>query len=143
MALLKNIYSRKIALISCYFVELSGSLSDQFSMERKIIDIKSIACEHMMLVEQRTSWGEMSFRDIFQKQPPEVFYKKGVLRNFAKFTRKHLCKSLLFNKVAGLRPATLLKKRLWHRRFPVNFSKFLTTSFAQNTAGRLTLKFET
>ena len=24
-----------------------------------------------------------------QKQPPEVFCKKGVLRNFAKFTGKH------------------------------------------------------
>ena len=39
-----------------------------------------------------------------QKQPPEVFYKKGVLRNFTKFTPKHLCQSLFFNKVAGLRP---------------------------------------
>ena len=27
--------------------------------------------------------------------------KKGVLRNFAKFTGKHLCQSLFFNKVAG------------------------------------------
>ena len=27
--------------------------------------------------------------------------RKGVLRNFAKFTRKHLCQSLFFNKVAG------------------------------------------
>ena len=27
--------------------------------------------------------------------------KKGVLRNFAKFTGKHLCQSLSFNKVAG------------------------------------------
>ena len=35
---------------------------------------------------------------------------KGVLRNFAKFTGKHLCQGLFFNKVAGLRPATLLKK---------------------------------
>ena len=26
-----------------------------------------------------------------QKQPPEVFYRKGVLKNFAKFTGKHLC----------------------------------------------------
>ena len=43
---------------------------------------------------------------------PEVFCKKGFLRNFAKFTGKHLCQSLFFNKVAGLRPATLLKKRL-------------------------------
>ena len=27
--------------------------------------------------------------------------RKGVLRNFAKFTGEHLCKSLFFNKVAG------------------------------------------
>ena len=26
-----------------------------------------------------------------------------------------------------LRPATLLKKRPWHRCFPVNFAKFLKT----------------
>ena len=38
----------------------------------------------------------------FQKQPPEVFYKKGVLRNFVKLTGKHLCQSIFFNKVAGL-----------------------------------------
>ena len=37
-----------------------------------------------------------------KKQPPVVFYKKGVLKNFAKFSVKHLCWSLFFNKVAGL-----------------------------------------
>ena len=57
----------------------------------------------------------------------EVFCRKGVLRNFERFTGKHLCQSLLFNKVAGLRTVTLLKKRLWYRCFPVNFSKFLKT----------------
>ena len=35
--------------------------------------------------------------------------KKAVRRNFAKFTEKHLCQGLFFDKVAGLRPATLLK----------------------------------
>ena len=30
---------------------------------------------------------------------------------------------------SGLSPATLLKKRLWHRYFPMNFAKFLETSF--------------
>ena len=44
-----------------------------------------------------------------------------------------------FNKVAGLRPATLLNKRLWHGCFPVNFAKLLRTSFLQNTSGRLLL----
>ena len=42
---------------------------------------------------------------------------------------------------AGLRPATLLKRRLWHRCFPVNFMKFLRTPFLQNTYGRLLLSF--
>ena len=56
---------------------------------------------------------------------PQVLCKKGVLRNFGKFTGKHLCQSLFFNKVAGL----LLKKRLWHRCFPVNFPKFLRAPF--------------
>ena len=36
-------------------------------------------------------------------------------------------------------PATLLKKRLWCRCFPVNFVKFLGTPFLQNTSGRLLL----
>ena len=60
--------------------------------------------------------------------------KKGVLRNFTKFTGKHLCQSLFFNKVA------LLKKGLWHRCFLVNFVKALRTPFSQNTSGRLLLK---
>ena len=32
-------------------------------------------------------------------------------------------------------PATLLKKRLWHRCFLVNFAKSLRTPFLQNTSG--------
>ena len=49
--------------------------------------------------------------------------KKDVLRNFAKFTGKYLCQSLFLNKVAGLRPVTLLKKRLWQRCFLVWISR--------------------
>ena len=30
-----------------------------------------------------------------------MFCKKGVLKDFAKFTGKYLCQSLFFNKVAG------------------------------------------
>ena len=51
-----------------------------------------------------------------------MFYKKGVLRNFTKFS---------------LRPATLLKKRLGHRCFLVKFVKFLSTPFLQNISGQL------
>ena len=59
----------------------------------------------------------------------KVFCRIDVLRNFAKFTGKHLCESLFFDKVAGFRPWTLFKKILWHRCFPVNFAKFLRTHF--------------
>ena len=85
------------------------------------------------------------FKLIFNKTRPnsEAASKcsilKGILRNLAKFTRKHLCQSLLFNKVADLGSTTLLKKRLWHRYFPVNFVKFLRRPFSQNTSERLVL----
>ena len=61
----------------------------------------------------------------------EVFCKKGVPRNFSKFAGKHLWQSLFFNKGAG-KPATSLKKRPWHRRFPVNFEKFLKNSVSHS-----------
>ena len=52
----------------------------------------------------------------------------------------HFLAEVTFNKLAGLRLATLSKKRIWHRWiFPVNFVKFLRTSFLQNTSGRLLL----
>ena len=49
------------------------------------------------------------FSDV-QKQPPEVFYKKDPLKNFGKFTGKHLCQSLFFNKVPGLGLQLYLKR---------------------------------
>ena len=55
--------------------------------------------------------------------------RKGVFGNLAKFIWKHLCNSLFFNKVSGLR----------HKYFSVNFEKFLRVSYLQNTSGRLFL----
>ena len=34
-------------------------------------------------------------------------YEKGVLKNIVKFTRKHLCQGIFFNKIAGWKPTTL------------------------------------
>ena len=64
----------------------------------------------------------------FRNSHRKCSVKKLFLKIFAKFTGKHLCQSLFLNKIAGLRPATLLKKRPWHRSFPVSFAKFLRTS---------------
>ena len=65
----------------------------------------------------------------FRSSCPEVFCKKGLLRNVTKLTGKHQCQSLFFNKVGGLRPTISLKKRLRHRCFAVNFAKFLRPPF--------------
>ena len=72
-------------------------------------------------------WVEWKVK--YRSSRPEVLRQKVVLRNFAKLIGKHLCQILFFNKVAGLRPATLLKRRLLHRCFPVNFRKLLRTPF--------------
>ena len=64
-------------------------------------------------------------RSNLQKQPPEVFCKKSCSWTFHKIHRKTPVPFLIKWHASGLRPATLLKKRLWHRCFPVNFSKFL------------------
>ena len=67
---------------------------------------------------------------------PMCYVEKVYLEISQKFTGKHLCQNLFFNKVAGLGPATLLKKRLWHRCFHVKFPKFLRTlSFTEHLGG--------
>ena len=45
-----------------------------------------------------------------EKWPNICLFKKGVIRNFAKFTGKHLCHSLFFEPVPESHPATLLKE---------------------------------
>ena len=59
-----------------------------------------------------------------QKQPPDVFFKKTVLKSFANFTEKNLCWSLFYNKVTGLRACNFIKKRLQHRCVPEKLAKF-------------------
>ena len=62
--------------------------------------------------------GMQNFHDflVFRSSDQRRSIKKGVLRNFTKFTGRH-----------------------WRRCFPVNFAKFLRTTFLQNTSGRLLL----
>ena len=68
-------------------------------------------------------WGWLCFN--YRSSQRMCSIDKSVFKTFTKFKGKHLCQSLFFNKVAGLRPA----KSLWHRCFPVNFVKVL----AKNT----------
>ena len=57
------------------------------------------------VVAKRYFGSKIKIRSSYRSSRPEAFCKKGVLRNFAKFTGKHLCLT------------------------PVNFVKFLRTPF--------------
>ena len=62
----------------------------------------------------------------------DVFCKTVVLKNFTKITEKHLCPSLFFNKVAGLRPATLSKRDSGTGIFLWILRNYLGQLFLQN-----------
>ena len=66
---------------------------------------------------------------------PEIFCNKNVLRNFDKFTGKHLCWSFFFNKVAtsvaGCRfsACNFIKKETLAQTFSCEFCKIFKNTF--------------
>ena len=60
--------------------------------------------------------------------------KKGALKNLLKFPGKHLCQSLLFNKVASLKTCNFIKKETMAQVFSCEFGEiskdvFFTENF--------------
>ena len=64
--------------------------------------------------------------EVFCKKRCSV--RKGVLRNFAKFTGKHLCQSLFFNKVAG-QACNFIKKETLAYGFSCEFYEISKNTF--------------
>ena len=85
-------------------------------------------CERMLLI---LSWS------FYRSNHQRCSMRKGVLRNFAKFTGKHLCQSLFF---CRLRPATLLKRDSGTGFFLWILGNFSEQLFLQNTSRRLLLQ---
>ena len=76
----------------------------------------------------------LSPHKMFEKyNEQEVFCKKkGVLKDFAIFTGKHLCWSLFLKKNTNLQAWNFIKKRLKHMYFTVNIAKLLRTFILKN-----------
>ena len=74
---------------------------------------------------------------LYQTGCPEVFYENGFLKAFTKFTGKHLCWNLFYDKYPIWSSATLLKKRLQRKCFALDFEKFLKAPILQNICKRL------
>ena len=71
-----------------------------------------------------------------QKEPQEEFCKISYSNKFHNIHRKMLVLESLFNKVAW----KFIKKRLQHRCFPVNISKFVRTPILKNICERILLQ---
>ena len=65
---------------------------------------------------------------------PEVFCNRGSLKDFTKFTENHLSQGLFFNKVSGLRPATLLKKETLTQVFSFEFCEIFQSTYLYRTS---------
>ena len=68
----------------------------------------------------------------FRSSRPEVFCRKGVLGNFAKFTGKHLCQSLFFNKVTG-QAYSFIKKEILAQVFSCEFCEISKNTYFYRT----------
>ena len=123
--------------MSMYFTKDDDLILFHFSMKKlnmfnflhiKMMKISFEITRHLCFVFATTRNLHTFVCFYVQKQSSRGVLPKSVLRNFAKFTGKHLCQTLFLN------------KELWHRCFPVNFAKFLKSSFLHNTSGWLFLK---
>ena len=72
------------------------------SLKRKKVK-SSEGCEKKKLTRRKYSVDTLADTATVRSSHWGCSVRKGVLRNFAKFTGKHLCLSLFFNKVAGCR----------------------------------------
>ena len=71
-------------------------------------------------------------KDEFQKQPPEMFCEKDILRSLAKFTGKQLCQGLFFNKVAG-QACNFIKKENPAEMLSCEFCEISKNTFSYRT----------
>ena len=69
---------------------------------------------------------------LMRSSRPQVFCEKGVLRIFSKFTRKHLCQGLFFNKVAGA-ACNFIKKEALAQVFSCEFWENSKNTFFYRT----------
>ena len=79
-----------------------------------------------MIIQKWLSCISLALQALSRAVAQRAFYLKASPNCFYLFIYQIL--SYMVDKL-GLRPATLLKKRLWHRCFPMNFVRFLRKPF--------------
>ena len=113
----------------CFLVNIAKFIRTAFCMKHirwLLLFLKDI---HFQESKEKTTV-------LYRSSRPEGFCKKGVLRNFAKFTGEHLWESFFFNKVAGLFFLTKLqsiKKETLAQVFSREFCEISKNVFSYRT----------
>ena len=107
----------------CSFNSLQISMKAKWSVYREVLSVKWL---NFRVVKYDSKICNIYYYIKFRKSIINRWsIKKLFLKNFAIFTGNHLCWSHFFNENLGLQSCSLIKKRLQHRCFPVNITKFL------------------
>ena len=78
-----------------------------------------------------------NYSTIFRSSHRRCSMKKAILKHFAIFAGKQLCRLLFFNKVECHQTCNFIKKRLQHRYFLANIGKFIRRPTLKNISKRL------
>ena len=96
--------------------------------------LKFTSLQRIEMLRQLELVNLQSILPLYRSSQRRCSIKKCVLRNFAKFTGKHQCQSLFFNKVAGF-----IKNETLAQVFSCEFCEISRKSFSteqpQTTAG--------
>ena len=106
--------------VGLFFKTMSNSIDSYKGISLNVIPVCIIVPWFVLWLCLSLNWKAFFRRCTIKKVPLKISQV---------ITEKHLCRSLIFNKVADWRPATLLKRRFRHSCSPVTFVNFLRTRF--------------
>ena len=108
-----------------------------FNLKYLLVHLSHNIFKTLMVYQFSFATEHKLFKNIYRQS---LLYKTCSYK-LCKIHRKRISIDFLFNQVVKLQPVTLLKRRLRHRWFPVNLTKFLRMSTLENTSGQLSLCF--
>ena len=126
--------------MSMYFTKDDDLILFHFSMKKlnmfnflhiKMMKISFEITRHLCFVFATTRNLHTFVCFYVQKQSSRGVLPKSVLRNFAKFTGKHLCQTLFFNKAFFF---FLIKKETLAQMFSCEFCEISKNTFSYRTA---------
>ena len=104
-------------------------------IDRKTVKIFSLIYNYLSFIENSLLIGYSEKYNFHkkQKQPPELFCQKVVIRNFIKFTGKHLGQSLFFKQSCRPQACNFIKKETLAKVFSCEFCEIFNNTFFHRT----------